>query len=344
MTTSRPLRIAMLSTTAWRTPPKWYGPMELISSLLTEGLVKKGVDVTLFATQDSLTNAKLEAVSPQGYEEDKTLDITSWSALHIGNVMDRAEEFDIIHNHFDVWPITYAPFIKTPILTTIHGYSHPDRIRIYEKYNGIAPYVSISDSFRHPTLQYASTIYHGIDLDQFTFESTPDDYLLVFARIHPEKGIADAIEIAKKTNKNLIIAGLIADQKYYEEKVQPHIDQKQIQYVGNVGPEQRNALMGKALALLHPIHFDEPFGLGPVEAMACGTPVIAFNRGSMPEVIADTKTGFLVSSIEEAVSAVTRLKEINRLDCRTHVEEKFTVDRMVENYLKLYQQIVSQQE
>ncbi len=341
MSDTKKLRVAMLSTVAWRTPPKWYGPMELISSLLAEGLVKKGVDVTLFATQDSITEAALQGVCPKGYEEDKTLDQTSWSALHIANCMDRADEFDIIHNHFDIWPLTYAPFIKTPILTTIHGYSHPDRVRVYEAYNGIVPYVSISDSFRHPKLQYASTIYHGIDLTEFTFQPHAEDYLLVFARIHPEKGIAEAIEIAQKSNTKLIIAGIIADKEYYEKKVSPHIDQRQIIYVGNVGPEERNKLMGKAIALLHPIHFDEPFGLGPVEAMACGTPVIAFNRGSMPEVIADKKTGFLVSSVEEAVQCVQKIDDINRADCRSHVEEKFTVERMVDDYLRLYHQIVS---
>lgn len=342
MNTSKPLRVAMLSTVAWRTPPKWYGPMELISSLLAEGLVKKGVEVTLFATQDSLTQARLEAVCSKGYEEDTSIDPTSWSALHIANVMDHADEFDIIHNHFDIWPLTYAPFITTPILTTIHGYSHPDRIRVYEKYNGIAPYVSISDSFRHPKLEYAATVYHGINLTDFTFQPHKGEYLLAFARMHPEKGIAEAIEIAQKTNKKLIIAGIIADKNYYETKVAPHIDQKQIIYVGNVGSEQRNELMGNALALLHPIHFDEPFGLGPVEAMACGTPVIAFNRGSMPEVIADKTTGFLVLSVDEAVTAVHKLDEINRAACRAHVEKNFTVDQMVEGYLSVYEKILAQ--
>ncbi len=334
------LRIAMLSPIAWRTPPRHYGAWERVVSLLTEGLVKRGVDVTLFATTDSQTNAKLRAVCAHGYEEDKTIDAKVWECLHISEVFEHASEFDIIHNHFDFLPLTYSALVKTPVLTTIHGFSSPKILPAYKKYNGKTFYVAISNADRSPELNYLTTIHHGIDLESFTFQEKPEDYLLSFGRIHPDKGTKEAIEIARRAKLRLIIAGIIQDKQYFHGEVEPFVDGDQVSYVGSVGPEQRNKLLGGALALLHPIQFEEPFGLSVVEAMACGTPVIAFRRGSMAELIDEGETGFLVHTIEEAVEALKKIDSIDRKACRHRVEQHFTADRMVDDYVRAYARIL----
>jgi len=332
----------MLSPIAWRTPPIHYGPWESIVSLLTEGLVKKGIEVTLFATKDSQTKGHLVGVSPHGYEEDKELLPKVWECLHISELFERGDDFDIIHNHFDYLPLTYMKMTSTPVLTTIHGFSSPKILPVYKKYNKKCFYVSISDADRSPELDYIATVYHGIDLSQFTYRSELGDYLIFFGRIHYDKGAWEAIEIAKSFNMTLIIAGIIQDEIYFEQNVKPHLDKDNINYVGIAGPEKRDQLLGGAYALLHPINFNEPFGLSVVEAMACGTPVIAFNKGSMPEVINNGQTGFLVNSVEEAVEALKQVKQIDRLKCRKLVEEKFSVERMVDDYIKVYEKIISE--
>jgi len=333
------MRIAMLSPIAWRTPPRHYGPWESVVSLLTEGLVARGCDVTLFATGDSETAGKLHAVCPRGYEEDSSVVPKVWECLHISEVFEHAEAFDIIHNNFDFLPLTYAGLVKTPVVTTIHGFSSPAILPVYKKYNGRVFYVSISNADRAPELDYIRTVYHGIDLRQFTCQPEAQDCLLFFSRIHPDKGAREAIEIARACNKKLIMAGIIQDAAYHRECVKPHIDGDRVVYVGSVGPAERNRLLGSAAALLHPINFAEPFGLSVVESMACGTPVIAFNRGSMPEIIEHGKTGFLVTSVGEAVEAVAELPNIDRTLCRRSVEERFTVERMVEDYIGVYETV-----
>jgi glycosyltransferase involved in cell wall biosynthesis len=335
------MRIAMLSPIAWRTPPRHYGPWENVVSLLTEGLVLQGLDVTLFATGDSETSGKLQAVCPRGYEEDHSLIPKVWESLHISALFERAQEFDIIHNNFDFLPLTYTNLIATPVITTIHGFSSSGILPVYKKYNGSSFYVAISDADRSPELDYIKTIHHGIDLQQFDFEPEPEDYLIFFGRIHHDKGAKEAIEIARACNKKLILAGIIQDEDYYNQHVKPYLDDNRVVYVGSVGSLERKQLLGKASALLHPINFDEPFGLSVIEAMACGTPVIAFNRGSMPELIQHGKNGFLVSDCEGAIEHIARLKEIHRLDCRRVVEDHFTANRMVEQYLEVYTQILS---
>ncbi|MBN1849516.1 MAG: glycosyltransferase [Deltaproteobacteria bacterium] len=334
------MRIAMLSSIAWRTPPRHYGPWENVVSLLTEGLVARGIDVTLFATADSITAGKLHAVSEKGYEEDKEIDPKVWECLHISGVFEQAEQFDLIHNHFDFLPLTYSGLVETPMVATIHGFSSPGILPVYQKYNGKVFYISISDSDRSPELDYTATIHHGIDLNHFTFNPEQGEDLLFFGRIHHDKGTREAIEIAKRCGKKLIIAGIIQDEDYFKRYVEPHIDNRNVVYVGSADPIKRNQLLGSALALLHPIHFNEPFGLSVIEAMACGTPVVAFNRGSMQEIIEDGKNGFLVSGKEEAVKAFDRIKEINRADCRKVVEDRFTVDHMVEKYIDVYKQVL----
>ncbi len=334
------MNIAMLSPIAWRTPPRHYGPWENVASLLTEGLVSCGHDVTLFATADSQTSGTLHAICPRGYEEDSSMIPKVWECLHISELFEHAEGFDIIHNNFDFLPLTYTGFIAPPVVTTIHGFSSPGILPVYKKYNGKAFYVSISDADRSPDLDYIKTIHHGIDIKQFEFQPEPDDYLLFFGRIHHDKGAREAIEIARACNKKLIVAGIIQDQAYYDQYVASHIDNDKVIYAGSVGPVERNRMLGRASALLHPINFNEPFGLSVIESMTCGTPVIAFDRGSMSELIENGKCGFLVNNVDEATKSVARIKEIDRAYCRHHVERHFTVDRMINEYIQVYKMIL----
>jgi glycosyltransferase involved in cell wall biosynthesis len=334
------MHIAMLAPIAWRTPPRHYGPWESVASLLTEGLISCGHEVTLFATADSQTSGILHAVCPRGYEEDHALIPKVWECLHISELFEQGDGYDIIHNHFDYLPLTYSGLTTTPLVTTIHGFSSPGILPVYKKYDHKVFYVSISDADRSPHLDYIKTIQHGIDIQLFDFEPTPEDYLLFFGRIHNDKGVRQAIEIAGACGKKLILAGIIQDQAYYDRYIAPHIDDDTVTYVGSVAPAARNRLLGKAGALLHPIQFDEPFGLAVIESMACGTPVIAFNRGSMPELIQDDKNGFLVDTVEEAIAAVARIPEIDRADCRRHIEEHFTVERMIQDYIQVYETIL----
>jgi glycosyltransferase involved in cell wall biosynthesis len=336
------MKIAVLSPIAWRTPPKKYGPWEQVASVLTEALTGKDLEVTLFATGDSVTSAKLQAVCKIPYGEDTNIDPKVWESLHISNLMEQADKFDIIHNHYDFLPLTYSRLIKTPMITTIHGFSSPKIIPVYKKYNPTSTYISISEADRHPELKYHSTIYHGIDPLKFKYKAQKKDYLLYFGRIHPDKGTLAAIEIAKQSRYPLKIAGLIQDQHYYNRDIAPHVDGKNVIYLGNVCQEEGSTLLGGARALLHPIYFEEPFGLSVAEAMMCGTPVIAFSRGSMPELVRNGKTGYLVSTIAEAVLAVQKLERISTQDCRTHALQKFSVETMVNSYLEVYKTVMGQ--
>ena len=334
------MRIAMLSSISWPTPPTGYGPWELVTSLLTEALVARGVDVTLFATQNSQTAGKLEGVAPRGYSEPPHLDAKVWEAMHIAHCIERAGDFDLIHNQADFMPLTWSRLIDTPMLTTIHGFSSDRIVPVYQRYDDNTHYVSISDADRHPSLSYTQTIHHGIPLNDFPFDAEGSDDLLFFGRIHPDKGPHDAIAAAKRAGKRLIMAGLVQDQGYYEREVAPQIDDDRVIFRGVVGGEARTQALGQARALLHLIGFDEPFGLSVVEAMACGTPVIAFNRGSMPELIEHGVTGFLVDTVDEAVEAIARVGEIDRAACRRRVTERFSVERMADDYIKLYERLI----
>ena len=335
------MKIAILAPIAWRTPPRKYGPWEQVASVLTEGLVKNGMDVTLFATADSLTKGELRHSCPTGYAEDTTLDAKVEECLHISQVLEAADEFDLIHNHFDFLPLTYSNLTDTPMVTTIHGFSSSKIIPVYKKYNKTNHYISISNSDRSPKLDYIATVYNGIDTSLFHFVEKPDEYLLYFGRIHPDKGTHLAIEVAKQSGWKLIIAGLIQDEGYFKTQVSPRIDGQQIRYVGNVGPDERDYLLGHAAALLHLIAFDEPFGLSVAEAMLCGTPVIATNRGAMPELIEHNKTGFLVSGMEEALTAINNLSRLSRADCKNWAHLMFSQEKMVEHYIDVYKRILA---
>ena len=334
------LKLAVLSPVAWRTPPRHYGPWEQVASNIAEGVKALGVDVTLFATGDSLTSGKLEYICDKGYEEDRTIDAKVAECMHISYLMERAGEYDLIHNNFDFLPLTWSRLIETPMVTTIHGFSSERILPVYKRYNDSAYYVSISNSDRSPLLDYIATVYNGIRKDDFDFNGTPGDYLLFFGRIHHEKGTCEAIEIARMSGRKLIIAGIIQDSGYFSERVEPYIDGEQIVYLGSAGPEKRNELLGGAFALLHPVNFDEPFGLSVAEAMFCGTPVIAFNRGSMPELVRHGRTGYLVGSAGEACERLSDIPSIDRRYCRKWAEDNFSMEKMAADYLKVYKKIV----
>ncbi len=344
MTTGRSgtdLRVAVLAPISWRTPPEHYGPWEQFASLLAEGLVARGVDVTLFATGDSITAARLVSVTERGYSDDPAVDPKVVECLHISEVFERASEFDLIHNSFDFLPLTYSQLVSTPVLTTIHGFSSPRILPVYKKYDGRSAYVAISDADRHPDLTYVATIHHGIDVRAFTLRATVGDYLLFFGRIHPDKGALEAIDVADRAGLPLVMAGVIQDREYFETSIAPRVDGECVRYVGSVGPEERNALLGGARALLHLVNFDEPFGFSVIEAMASGTPVIATRRGSMPELIDDMRTGILVDGLEDAVAAVHRIAALDRVRIRADAVLRFGRDRMVDRYLDAYELVLS---
>ena len=334
------IRVAMLAPIAWRTPPRHYGPWELVTSLLTEALVELGVDVTLFATLDSVTAATLDGVVPASYNEDPSVDAKVWEYRHLSHVFARAGEFDIIHNQADFPAHAFAPLVKTPVVTTIHGFGSDRILPMYEPYQDRVHYVAISDADRHARLRYAATIHHGIRIDDFAFDPTGSEDLLFFGRMHPDKGAAEAIAAAKASGRALDLYGIVQDQGYFDRDVSPYLDGASIRYHGAVGGEPRVRALGQARALLHLINFDEPFGLSVIEAMACGTPVIAMRRGSMPELIEHGVNGFLVDSLDEAVAAIDRVDEIDRAACRRTVMERFSVRRMAEEYLALYRRIL----
>jgi glycosyltransferase involved in cell wall biosynthesis len=328
------VKIALLGPIAWRTPPLHYGPWELITSLLADGLTARGVDVTLFATLDSITKATLDGVVPSGYEETADLDGRVWEAIHVAHALRRSGEFDLVHNHLDWLPLAFSRHCRAPLLTTIHGFSDRHILPAYQAAR--SAYVSISDADRVPELDYAATIHHGIDLDTIAYSPAGGEDLLILGRIHPDKGTADAIEIARRAGRRLTIAGPVHDRQYFTEQVQPHIDGDRIRYLGSVGPERRSEILGSAAALLHPIAFAEPFGLSVVEAMAAGTPVIAYPRGSMPEVIDVGVTGYLVPDVTAAIAAIEPATALDRKEIRRVAERRFSAERMVDDYLALY--------
>lgn len=335
------MRIGVLASIAHRTPPQGYGPWEQVASTLAEGLVALGHDVTLFATADSRTAGRLHAVAPHGYDEAPGYDVKVLESLHIAAAFERAGDFDVLSNQFDFLPLTYSRLVTTPVVTTIHGFSSERIVPAYRAYDDIGHYVSISDSDRHPNLTYAATIHHGIELARFTFSPTAQGYLLFLGRIHPDKGTHLAIEVARRTDMPLVIAGIIHDQEYFDTAVAPHVGQAGVTYVGPVDAAERDGLLGGAVALLHLIDFAEPFGLSVVEALATGTPVIAYRLGSMPELIQHGRTGFLVDDVEQGVTAVARVDSLSRRDCRDDVEARFTSTRMVNDYAELFRSIVA---
>ena len=330
-------RVAVLSPVAWRTPPRQYGAWETVAGNIAEGLVSRGWDVTLFATGDSVTRAHLHAVVDRGYEEDPGIDPKVAEYLHISEVFEHAAEFDLIHSNYDFMALSYSRLVKTPVLTTIHGFSSPQIMPVYEKYRD-GYFVSISDSDRAPGLNYLATVYNGIDLSLYPLQELGGDQLIFLGRIHPDKGDHLAIEVARLSGLPLLIAGIIQDRTYFRERVEPYLDRK-IRYIGPVDVPGKNELFARALALLHLNTIPERFGLALAEANAAGVPVIAMDLGSCREVIEDGQTGFLVNNAHEAVQALQRLSEIDRRVCRQRVRQCFSIEAMVESYERVYRTI-----
>lgn len=331
-------RVAILSPVAWRTPPRQYGAWETVASNIAEGLVAQGWDVTLFATGDSVTRARLHSVVNRGYEESRATDPKVAEYLHISEAFEHAAGFDLIHNHYDFMALTYSRLVKTPVLTTIHGFSSPDIMPVYKKYcDGY--FVSISDSDRAPGLNYLATIYNGIDLSLYPLQESRGHDLVFLGRIHPDKGVHLAIEVARLSGRRLIIAGIVQDESYFQQQIKPYIDDRNISYIGPVGVSEKNKLFAQACAVVHLNTIPERFGLVLVEANAAGVPVIAMDLGSCREVIQHGRTGFLVANVNEAINTLERLPEIDRSACRQRVAQYFSIQAMVEAYERVYSTI-----
>jgi glycosyltransferase involved in cell wall biosynthesis len=332
------VKLALLGPIAWRTPPRHYGPWELVTGLLADGLVARGVDVTLFATLDSVTQAELDGVCPRPYEEDTELDGRVYEALHVAHALQRSAEFDLIHNNLDWLPLAFSGLVRAPMVTTIHGFSSPRILPAYR--SSRSAFVSISEADRSPELSYVATVHHGVDPRVLPFSPSGSEALVCFGRIHPDKGTAEAVEIAHRAGRPLVLCGPVQDERYFAEHVKPHVDGDRVRYLGSVGPPERAAVLGGAACLLHPISFAESFGLSVVEAMLCGTPVVAYRRGSMPEIIEDGVTGVLADGVQAAVAAVERAASLDRGACRAAAERRFSVRRMIDDYLRVYDSVL----
>lgn len=288
-----------------------------------------------------MTAARLVGTSPHGWNDDDRIEPKVAEALHIATAFEHAPRLDILHNGFDFLPLAFSGFVDTPVVTTIHGFSSPRIVPVFERYAATTSYVAISESDRHPALPYVATIHHGIDTDAFGTDPSPGDHLLFFGRIHPDKGVAHAIEVAARAGRRLDIAGIIHDQAYFDREVAPHVDGVRVRYLGPIDATNRPATLAGAHALLHLIDFDEPFGYSVVEAMACGTPVIAHRRGSMPELITDGVTGYLVEDATQAVRAVDVAGTLDRAVIRATAVARFDRDTMVARYVDVYRRIVN---
>jgi glycosyltransferase involved in cell wall biosynthesis len=342
------MRIAQVAPLWERVPPPAYGGIELVVGLLTDELVRRGHEVTLFASGDSISLAKLESVHPQALRLDPTIkEYGIYEMLQMSRVYEKASEFDIIHSHMGCAALPYTKLVKTPTVHTLHGIFTPDNEKMFTHARS-QPYVSISDAQREPRLDLncVATVYNGIDLSTYKFHEKPQDppYLAFLGRISPEKGTHLAIEIAKRSGWRLKMAGKVdvVDVKYFEQEIKPLIDGKQIEYLGEANHEQKNELIGGAVATLFPITWREPFGLVMVESMAAGTPVIAMNLGSTSEVIAHGKTGFLCHNVDEFIQAIDKAAQLNRYACREHVMNHFSVQRMTDGYEAVYQQLLAE--
>ena len=331
------MRLAVLGAIAWPSPPKGYGPWEQIAFNVADGMRRRGLDVTLFATGNSHFEGKLASVVPVGLNEDPALSGDVYGALHIGELFARLHEFDLVHNQFDWKPLTYAVGSQSPpLVTTIHGFSTPQILAAYYACAWRSFFCSISDADRDPGLDYLATTYNGIDPNEFTFNDKPGDYLVFLGRFHPEKGTHLAIEIAKRAGVRLKMAAIPHDEAYFREQVAPHIDGDRVQFLGAVEREARDELLSHALGLIHMTTRPERFGLTLVEAMACGTPVIGARMGSVPEIVLDGVTGFVCASVDEAVAKVPSLASLDRRACRARVETEFSIERMIDRYLDAY--------
>ncbi len=344
------MKIAQIAPFEEPVPPKKYGGTERIVYHLTEELVKNGHNVTLFATGDSKTSAKLLPIFPQALRSIKIGQNLkareAYKLIGLAKVIEilLKENFDIIHNHIGWRFLPFIKILKTKVVTTLHGPLDIGYQRfIYQKFPN-SYYISISKNQREPLpkLNFVGNVYNGIDITSFPFKEKSGNYLAFLGRMSPEKGPLEAIKIAKKMKMKLIMAAKIdvVDKEYFSKKIKPLIDNRMIKFIGEIGHKKKVQLLQNAKATLIPINWREPFGLVLTESMACGTPVIAFKRGSVPEVIKDKKTGFIVKNVDEAVESLKKIDQIDRRDCRKWVEEKFTSEKMANGYEKIYSKVL----
>jgi glycosyltransferase involved in cell wall biosynthesis len=335
------MRIAQVAPLFESVPPKYYGGTERVVSYLTEELVRQGHDVTLFASGDSITQAKLVATSRRSLRLDKhCVDQLAHQIIMLERVVQAAASFDIIHFHVDYLHFPYSRRHATPHLTTLHGrLDIPDLRPLYREFPEM-PVVSISAAQREPLpfANWIGTVHHGLPQDLYRFQPDPGAYLAFVGRVTPEKRVDRAIEIAKRVGLPLRIAAKVdaIDRQYFETVVEPLLRDPLIEYVGEIGDGEKQQFLGHARVLLFPIDWPEPFGLVMIEAMACGTPVIAFRGGSVPEVLEHARTGFIVDDLDDAVDATRRVGELSRQRCRETFEERFTASRMAHDYVELY--------
>ncbi len=340
------MKIAQVAPLWERVPPPTYGGIELVVSHLTDELVRRGHDVTLFATGDSQTLARLEAVHPRAIRLDADIkEHFMYGILEPTLVYRRAAEFDIIHSHLGAWVLPLANIAPTPTVHTLHSSFTREGTEVYSLYK-TQPYVSISDAQRQIDVNYVGTVYNGIDIQEYDFVPQPQEppYLAFLGRLSPEKGPHHAIAIAKQTGWRLKMAGKVdvVDKKFFEQEIAPQIDGQQIQYLGEINHAEKAELLGNAAVTLFPISWQEPFGLVMIESMATGTPVIGMNLGSVPEVIAHGKTGFICQSFEEMATMIPKALELSRQTCREYVESRFTFSQMVDGYEAVYQKIIKE--
>jgi len=334
------MRIAML----WRVPPQTHRSghrvWEKVFKLLVDGLRARGVDITLF--EPSGTHGRLRSEKDSG----RSLSVAgnpysfAWDCIQLGELFERANDFDLIHNYFDYVPLSYAGLVSIPVLTTIQDVSSAGLLPFFKKYEGRTYYVSVSDADRSTDLNYVETVYHGIDPDSFPYHETPGDYLLFSGPISPGSGARKAAETATLAGRRLLMAGTIEDSDYFKSEIEPHTAPGRIEYLGTVEPEKEKELLGRALALLHLTRRSEPFSWSAVEANACGTPVVAFSEGSIREIVTHGVNGFLVNDVVGAAEAIALAAAASRRECRKVAEERFSGRSMVESYLELYSRIL----
>lgn len=337
------LKIAQISPLDTSVPPKKYGGTERIVSQLTEGLVKRGHQVTLFASGDSKTKARLIAVIPLALNKiGEKINPQVAHLFSFTKVIERQKEFDIIHNHTGWRFLPFSKFLKTKVVHTYHSYFF-ERTRFFFKYFKEQPFTFLSKNQRSSVsfLKSAGIVYNGVKIEKFDFCQNPKDYFLFLGRFSPLKGTFEAIQAARKAKVKLIVAAKFEDSEYYQKKVRPYLRSRNIKYVGEIGGKERLKLLKNARGLLFPIQWEEPFGLVMTEAMACGTPVIAFKRGAVPEVVQHGKTGFIVRNVEEMAEKIKKIDRLSRKDCRAWVEENFTAEKMVDGYEKAYYKILA---
>lgn len=339
------MRIAQVAPLHERVPPRWYGGTERIVSYLTEELVRQGHAVTLFASGDSLTSARLIAACRQALRLDRScIDPLAHHVLMLDRVRQLADEFDVIHFHIDYLHFPLSRCFGWPQVTTLHGrLDIPDLLPIHEEFREM-PLVSISDDQRTPLpwARWLETVHHGLPEGLYEFHEGPGEYLAFLGRISPEKRADRAIEIARRLGMPLKIAAKVdkVDREYFEEVIRPMLDTPLVEFIGEIDEERKNEFLGHASALLFPIDWPEPFGMVMIEAMACGTPVVAYGHGSVPEVIEEGVTGFVVRSLEEAVAATRKTGFLSRRGVREVFERRFTVSRMARDYVAVYEKIV----